>query len=138
MRALTYVVATITLAGFAYAENTPEQLVEIREVADAFLKAAADDDFEAFKENVSSTRLAEYEKNKAACPLAQWWESARKAVDEEGASWTFAEVRTDTEIIVELVYTRTDDAGEKAVSIFMRKEGDAWHVDAAAGAFRVE
>ena len=135
MRAITCGVLALALAGFAYGANTADQLVEIQEVADGFLKAAVDNDFSAFTENVSSTRLAEYEKNEVVSPLAQWWESARKAVDEQGATWTFVEVRTNTEIIVELVYKKTDDAGEKNVSVYMRKEGDDWRVDAAGGAF---
>lgn len=138
MRALTCGILGLALAGFAYAENTPDQLNEIQGVADAFLKAAADNDFDAFRENASSKRLAEYEKNKEVCPLTQWWENARRAIDEQGATWTFVEVRTNTEIIVELVYRKTDDAGEKDVSIFMRKEGDEWRVDAAGGAFMAD
>lgn len=138
MRALTWGVLALALAGFAYAQNTPDQLDEIRGVADAFLKAASDNDFDAFKEKVSSKRLAEYEKNKEVCPLTQWWESARRAIDEHGATWAFVDVWINTDNIVELVYQRTDDAGEKGVSIFMRKEGDEWHVDAAGGAFMAD
>jgi hypothetical protein len=138
MRSVTCAVLALALAGFAYAENTPDQLVEIQGVADAFLKAAADDDFDAFKEKASSKRRAEYEKNKEVCPLTQWWDSARRAIDERGATWTFVDVRINTDNIVELVYQRADDAGAKEVSIFMRKEGDAWYVDAAGGAFAAD
>jgi hypothetical protein len=138
MRSVTCGVLALALASFANAENTPDELEAIQEVADAFLKAAADNDFDAFKENASSKRRAEYEKNKEVCPLSQWWESARRAVEERGAAWTFVDVRINTDNIVELVYQRTDDAGAKEVSIFMRKEGDAWLVDAAGGAFTAD
>jgi len=125
----------LALAGFAYAANSPAQLDEIQEVADAFLKAAVDDDFAAFKDMASSTRKAEFEKNEINCPLARWWESAREAVDEEGASWTFVKVNGNMDDKVTFVYNKTDKAGEGEVSVYMKKEGDEWFVDAAGGAF---
>ncbi len=135
MRTLTCVVLTLTFAAFANAANTPEQLKDIQAVADAFLKAAVDNDFDAFKEKASSARLAEYEKNELNCPLARWWESARKVIDEHSAKWTFEKVKTNMPTTVELIYKKTSDAGESLVSIFMTKEGDKWLVDAAGGAF---
>ena len=78
---------------------------------------------------------AEYEKNELNCPLARWWESAREAVDEEGASWEFVKVQGNTDDKVTFVYKKTDNDGEKDVSVHMRKEGDDWFVDAAGGAF---
>jgi hypothetical protein len=135
MRAVTCGIVALALASFAYAANNPDQLKEIQEVSDAFLKAAVDDDFDAFLDMASSTRKAEYEKNELNCPLARWWESAREAVDEEGASWEFVKVQGNTDDKVTFVYKKTDNDGEKDVSVHMRKEGDDWFVDAAGGAF---
>jgi hypothetical protein len=135
MRTLTCTLLALGLAGFAYAANSPAQLEEIQERADAFLQAAVDDDFDAFLDLASSTRKAEYEKNEINCPLARWWESAREAVDEEGASWEFVKVGGNTDDKVSFVYNKKDNAGEKEVSVHMRKEGDEWFVDAAGGAF---
>ena len=135
MRAVTCGIVALALASFAYAANNPDQLKEIQEVSDAFLQAAVDDDFDAFLDMASSTRKAEYEKNELNCPLARWWESAREAVDEEGASWEFVKVQGNTDDKVSFVYKKTDNAGEKEVSVHMRKEGDDWLVDAAGGAF---
>ncbi len=135
MRTLTCAVVALALASFAYAANTPDELKDIQKVSDAFLKAAVDNDFDAFKENASAARLAEYEKNEVNCPLARWWESARKAVDEHGASWEFVKVKSNMPTKVEFIYKKTDDAGEKEVSVHMTKDGDDWHVDAAGGAF---
>jgi len=135
MRILTCGILALALAGFATAANSPAQLEEIQEVSDAFLKAAVDDDFDAFLDLASSTRKAEYEKNELNCPLARWWESAREAVDEEGASWEFVKVQGNTDDKVTFVYNKKDDAGEKEVSVHLRKEGDDWFVDAAGGAF---
>jgi hypothetical protein len=123
------------MAGFAYAAYNTAQLEEIQEFSDDFLQAAVDDDFAAFLELASSTRKAEYEKNELNCPLARWWESAREAVDEEGASWEFLKVGSNTDTKVSFVYTKTDDDGEREVTVHMRKEGDDWLVDAAGGAF---
>ncbi len=135
MRTLTCAVVALALASFAYAANTPDELKDIQKVSDAFLKAAVDNDFDAFKENASAARLAEYEKNEVNCPLARWWESARKAVDEHNASWEFVKVKSNMPTKVEFIYKKTDDAGEKEVSVHMTKDGDDWHVDAAGGAF---
>lgn len=135
MRTLTCTLLALGLAGFAYAANSPAQLEEIQERADAFLQAAVDDDFDAFLDLASSTRKAEYEKNEINCPLARWWESAREAVDEEGASWEFVKVQGNTDDKVTFVYKKTDKDGEKDVSVHTRKEGDEWFVDAAGGAF---
>jgi hypothetical protein len=135
MRIVTCALLAAALVGFAYGANTPEQLADIQKVADAFLKAAVDNDFDAFKENASVARLAEYEKNEVNCPLARWWESARKAVDEHDAAWEFVKVKSNMPTNVEFIYKKTDDGGEKEVSVFMTKDGDDWHVDAAGGAF---
>jgi hypothetical protein len=135
MRTLTCTLLALGLAGFAYAANSPDQLKEIQEYSDDFLQAAVDDDFDAFLELASSTRKAEYEKNEINCPLARWWESAREAVDEEGASWEFVKVQGNTDDKVTFVYKKTDKDGEKDVSVHTRKEGDEWFVDAAGGAF---
>ncbi len=135
VRALTCVALALALASFAYAANSPDQLKEIQEVSDAFIKAAVDNDFDAFLEKVSSTRKAEYEKNEINCPVARWWESAREAVDEEGASWEFVKVGGNTDTKVSFVYNKKDNAGEKEVSVHMRKEGDDWFVDAAGAVF---
>ena len=135
MRTLTCVGLALALGGFAFAANNPDQLVEIQEEADAFLQAAVDDDFDAFLALASSKRKDEYEKNEINCPLARWWESAREAVDEEGASWEFVKVQGNTDDKVTFVYKKTDKDGEKDVSVHMRKEGDDWLVDAAGGAF---
>ncbi len=135
MRTLTCALLALALAGFAYAANNSAQLEEIQEVADAYLQAAVDDDFDTFLELSSSTRKAEYEKNEINCPLARYWESAREAVDEEGASWEFVKVKGNTDTKVGLVYNKKDNDGEKEVTVHMRKEGDDWFVDAAGGAF---
>jgi hypothetical protein len=132
---MTCAVVALALAGFAYAANSPDELKAIQEVGDDFLKAAVDDDFDTFLELSSSTRKAEYEKNEINCPLARYWESAREAVDEEGASWEFVKVKGNTDTKVGLVYNKKDDDGEKEVTVHMRKEGDDWFVDAAGGAF---
>lgn len=135
MRTLTCAVVALALAGFAYAANNSAQLEEIQEVADAYLQAAVDDDFDTFLELSSAKRKAEYEKNDLNCILARYWESAREAVDEEGASWEFVEVQGNTDDKVSFVYNKTDNDGEKEVTVHLRKEGDDWFVDAAGGAF---
>ena len=135
MRTLTCALLALALAGFAYAANNSAQLEEIQEVADAYLLAAVDDDFDTFLELSSAKRKAEYEKNDLNCILARSWESAREAVDEEGASWEFVKVQGNTDDKVSFVYIKTDNDGEKEVTVHMRKEGDEWFVDAAGGAF---
>ena len=135
MRTVLCAVMVLAFAASAFAANTPEQLKDIQKVADDFFKAAVDNDFDAFKDLVDAKRLAEYTANEINCPLARWWESARKVVDKESAKWEFVKVKSNMPTSVELVYKKTTSAGASEVSIFMAKEGDKWLVDAAGGAF---
>lgn len=133
MKLITCTVATLAFVTAAVAANTPEQLKDIQKVADEFLQAAIDNNFDNFKAKVSAARIAEYDKNQINCPLARWWESARKAVDKLHAKWTFDKVRSNMPTKVELDYKKTDDEGEEVVTIYMTKDGEEWKVDAAGG-----
>jgi len=135
MRIVLCLAIGLAFAGATLAANTPAQLKDIQKVADDFFKAAVDNDFDAFKDLADAKRLAEYAANEINCPLANWWESARKDVDKESAKWEFVKVKSNMPTNVELVYTKTTSAGASQVSIFLTKEGEKWLVDAAGGAF---
>ncbi len=135
MRALALAVVAVTFAGIAFAANTSEELKAIQEVSDAFFQAVVDNDFDAYKAKVAAKRLEEYEANEVNCPIARWWESARKDVDEHSAKWEFVDTKTNMPTNVVFNYKRTMDTGEKTVTITLSKDGDTWGVYAAGGAF---
>jgi hypothetical protein len=135
MRTVALAVATVMLASIAFAANTPDELKEIQKVSDAFFKAVVDNDFDAYKAKVAVKRLEEYNANQINCPIANWWESGRKDVDEHSAKWEFVKVKTNMPTNVVIVYKRTMDTGEKEVDCTLSKDGDVWGVYAAGGAF---
>ncbi len=130
MKALTCALVTLGLVAAAYAA-TPAELKTAQDVTDAFLKAIADKDFDKYKENVSSKRLAEYMANEINNPIKRWWDAAREEIEKHNAKWVFDSVKTNMPNTIGLNYKRTLDTGETINYIELVKEGDKWLVDAA-------
>ena len=131
MRIILGLSLVLAFMGVANADVYSDNAKAAQEVADAFFKAIADNDFEAYKAKVTAALIAEYNKNNANCKIKRWWDSARKGVDTSNAKWTFAKVKSNMPTSIALDYKRTMSTGETINTIYLKKEGDKWLVDAA-------
>ena len=131
MRIILCLSLILAFMGIANADVYSDNAKAAQEVADAFFKAIADNDFEAYKAKVTSTLIAEYNANKANCKIKRWWDSARNGVDKFNAKWTFVRVKSNMPTSIALDYKRTMSTGDTINAIYLKKEGDKWLVDAA-------
>lgn len=119
------------MGGIASADVYSDNAKAAQDVADAFFKAIADKDFEAYKAKVAAALIAEYDKNNTNCKITRWWDSARKGIDKFNAKWAFVRVKSNMAKSIALDYKRTMSTGETTNTIYLIKEGDKWLVDAA-------
>ena len=131
MRALVCMTLLLALIGVASADIYTDNAKAAQEVADSFLKAIADNDFEAYKTKVTAKNLAEYNKNNANNKMKRWWDSARKNIEKNAAKWEFVKVKTNMPKSIALDYKRMMSTGESNNTIYLIKDGDEWRVDAA-------
>jgi hypothetical protein len=121
----------LAFVGIAHADVFSDNAKAAQEVADAFFKAIADNDFEGYKAKVTSALVAEYDANNANCKIKRWWDSARKGVEKFNAKWAFVRVKSNMPTSIALDYKRTMSTGDTTNTIYLKKEGDKWLVDAA-------
>ena len=131
MRTILCLSLILAFMGIANADVFSDNAKAAQAVADAFFKAIADNDFEAYKAKVAATLIAEYNANNANCIIKRWWDSARKGVDKFNAKWAFARVKSNMPTSIALDYKRTMSTGDTINTIYLKKEGDKWLVDAA-------
>jgi len=131
MRVILGLSLILAFMGIANADVYSDNAKAAQEVADAFFKAIADNDFEAYKAKVAAALVAEYNANNANCKIKRWWDSARKGIDKSNAKWAFVKVKSNMPTSIALDYKRTMSTGETINTIYLKKEGDKWLVDAA-------
>ncbi len=131
MRIILCLSLILALMGVANADVYSDNAKAAQETADAFFKAIADNDFEAYKAKVAAALVAEYNANNANCKIKRWWDSARKGVEKSNAKWTFVKVKTNMPATIALDYKRTMSTGDSINTIYLKKEGDKWLIDAA-------
>ena len=131
MRIILCLSLMLAIIGIANADVYSDNAKAAQAVADAFFKAIAANDFEAYKAKVTATLIAEYNANKANCKIKRWWDSARKGIDKFNAKWTFVSVKSNMPTSIALDYKRTMSTGDTINTIYLKKEGDKWLVDAA-------
>jgi hypothetical protein len=131
MRVILCLSLMLAIMGIANADVYSDNAKAAQDVADAFFKAIAANDFEAYKAKVTATLIAEYNANKANCKIKRWWDSARKGIDKFNAKWTFVGVKSNMPTSIALDYKRTMSTGDTINTIYLKKEGDKWLVDAA-------
>ena len=131
MRTILWLSLILAFMGIANADVFSDNAKAAQAVADAFFKAIAANDFEAYKAKVTATLIAEYNANKANCKIKRWWDSARKGIDKFNAKWTFVSVKSNMPTSIALDYKRTMSTGDTINTIYLKKEGDKWLVDAA-------
>jgi hypothetical protein len=131
MRVILCLSLMLAIMGIANADVYSDNAKAAQDVADAFFKAIAANDFEAYKAKVTATLIAEYNANKANCKIKRWWDSARKGIDKFNAKWTFVSVKSNMPTSIALDYKRTMSTGDTINTIYLKKEGDKWLVDAA-------
>jgi hypothetical protein len=131
MRTILCLSLILAFMGIANADVFSDNAKAAQAVADAFFKAIADNDFEAYKAKVAATLIAEYNANNANCKIKRWWDSARKGIDKFNAKWTFVGVKSNMPTSIALDYKRTMSTGDTINTIYLKKEGNKWLVDAA-------
>ncbi len=131
MRMVLCLSLVLAFMGIANADVYSDNAKAAQEAADAFFKAIADNDFEAYKAKVTSALVTEFNANNANCKIKRWWDSARKGVDKSKAKWTFVKVKTNMPTSIALDYKRTMSTGDSINTIYLKKEGDKWLIDAA-------
>jgi hypothetical protein len=131
MRMILCLSLILAFMGIANADVYSDNAKAAQEVGDAFFKAIADNDFEAYKAKVTATLIAEYNANNANCKIKRWWDSARKGIDKFNAKWAFVRIKTNMPTSIALDYKRTMSTGDTVNTIYLKKEGDKWLVDAA-------
>jgi hypothetical protein len=131
MRMILCLSLILAFMGIANADVYSDNAKAAQDVADAFFKAIADNDFEAYKAKVAATLIAEYNANNANCKIKRWWDSARKGIDKFNAKWAFVRIKTNMPTSIALDYKRTMSTGDTVNTIYLKKEGDKWLVDAA-------
>jgi len=131
MRIILWLSLILASIGIANADVYSDNAKAAQGVADAFFKAIADNDFEAYKAKVTATLIAEYNANKANCKIKRWWDSARKEIEKSNAKWIFVGVKSNMPTSIALDYKRTTSTGDTINTIYLKKEGEKWLVDAA-------
>ena len=121
----------LAFMGVANADVYSDNAKAAQDVADAFFKAIADEDYEAYKTKVTAALITEYNTNNANCKIKRWWDSARKGIDKFNAKWAFVNVKSNMAKSIALDYKRTMSTGDTTNTIYLIKEGDKWLVDAA-------
>ena len=131
MRIILCLSLILAFMGIANADVYSDNAKAAQDVADAFFKAIADKDFDAYEAKVTATLLAEYNANNANCKIKRWWDSARNGIDKFNAKWAFVKVKSNMAKSIALDYKRTMSTGDTINTIYLTKEGDKWLVDAA-------
>jgi hypothetical protein len=131
MRTVLCISLILALVGIANADVYSDNAKAAQEVADAFFKTIADNDFDAYKGKVAAKLLDEYNRNNANCKIKRWWDSARKEIEKFNARWEFVKVKSNMPKSIALDYKRIMSSGETINTVYLTKEGDKWLVDAA-------